>query len=58
MFKPFNYKFHKKDMKHNKVRIPFITKSIPTINVFNSKLQIKDKVTRTIKTFLNFFSTT
>ena len=30
--KPFNQKFHITDIKHNIIRIPFITKYIPTIN--------------------------
>ena len=31
--KPFNQTFHITDIKHNIIRIPFITKYIPTINI-------------------------
>ena len=41
------------DIKHNIVGIPFITKYIPTMNILNSKLQIKDKYTK-----LNILSVT
>ena len=41
--KPFKQTFHITDIKHNFIGIPFITKYIPTINILNSKLHIKDK---------------
>ena len=54
--KPFKQTFHITDIKHNIVGIPFITKYIPTINILNSKLHIKDKYTRTKNTTsLTFF---
>ena len=43
------------DIKHNIIGIPFITKHIPTINMLNSKTQIKDKYTKTKNTALTFF---
>ena len=43
LIKPFKQTFHITDIKHNIVEIPFITKYIPTINIFNSKIHIKDK---------------
>ena len=53
--KPFKQSFHNTDMKHNIIGIPFLTKYIPTINILNSKLHIKDKYTRTKNTSLTFF---
>ena len=53
--KPSKQTFHIADIKHNIFGIPFITKYIPTINVLNSKLHIKDKNTRTKSTSLTFF---
>ena len=54
--KPFKQQtFHITDIKHNIIGIPFITKYIPTINILNSKLHIKDKYTRTKNTSLTFF---
>ena len=53
--KPFKQTFHITDIKHNIPGIQFITKSIPTINILNSKLHIKDKHTRTKNTSLTFF---
>ena len=53
--KPFKQTFHITDIKHNIIGIPFITKYIPTINILNSKLNIKDKYTRTKNTSLTFF---
>ena len=41
--KPFKQTFHITDMKHNIIGIPFITNYIPTINILNSKIHIKDK---------------
>ena len=53
--KPFKQTFHITDIIHNIIGIPFITKYIPTINILNSKLHIKDKYTRTKNTSLIFF---
>ena len=53
--KPFKQTFHITDIKHNIVEIPFITKFIPTINILNSKIYIKDERTRMKNTFLTFF---
>ena len=54
--KQFKQTFHITDIKHNVIGIPFITKYIPTINILNSKLHIKDKYTRTKKHILNILS--
>ena len=51
----FNQTFHFTDIKHNIIGIPFITKYIPTINILNSKIHIKDKYTKTKNTALTFF---
>ena len=53
--KPFKQKFHITDIKHNIFSIPFITKYIPTINILNSKIYIKDKYTKTKNTALTLF---
>ena len=53
--KPFKQTFHSTDIKQNIIGIPFITKYIPTKNILNSKLHIKDKYTRTKNTSLTFF---
>ena len=53
--KPFKQTFHITDIKNNIIVIPFITKYIPTINILNGKLQIKDEYTRTKNTSLTFF---
>ena len=53
--KPFEQTFHITDIKHNIIGIPFITKYIPTINIINSKLHIKDKYTKMKNTALTFF---
>ena len=53
--KPFKETFHITYIKHNIIGIPFLTKFIPTINILNSKLHIKDKYTRTKNTSLTFF---
>ena len=53
--KPFKQTFHITDIKHNFIGIPFITKYIPTINILNSKIHIKDKYTKTKNTALTFF---
>ena len=53
--KPFKQVFHITDIKHNIIGIPFISKYIPTINILNSKIQIKDKYTKTKNTALTFF---
>ena len=53
--KPFRQTFHITDIKHNIIGIPFITKYIPTINILNSKLHIKDKYRKMKNTALTFF---
>ena len=53
--KPFKQTFHITDIKHNIIGIPFITIYIPTINISNSKIHIKDKYTKTENTTLTFF---
>ena len=53
--KPFKQIFHITDIKHNIIGIPFISKYIPTINILNIKLLIKDKYTKTKDTALTFF---
>ena len=53
--KPFKQTFHITDIKHNIIGITFITKYIPTINILNSKIHIKDKYTKTKNTALTFF---
>ena len=53
--KPFKQTYLFTDIKHNIIGIPFITKYIPTINILNSKIHIKDKYTKTKNTALTFF---
>ena len=53
--KPFKQTFHKTDIKQNIVGIPYITKYIPTINILNSKVHLKDKYTRMKNASLAFF---
>ena len=53
--KPLKQAFHITDIKHNIIRTPFITKYIPTINILNSKLHLKDEYTREKNTSLTFF---
>ena len=53
--KPFKQTFYITDIKYNIIRIPFITKYIPTKNILNSKIHIKDKYTKTKNTALTFF---
>ena len=53
--KPFKQIFYITDIKHNIIGIPFISKYIPTINILNSKILIKDKYTKTKDTSLTFF---
>ena len=53
--KPFKQTFHITDIKHNIIGIPFITKYIPTINLLNSTIHMKDKYTRMKNTALTFF---
>ena len=53
--KPFKKTLHITDIKHNIIGIPFISKYIPTINMLNSKILIKDKYTKTKNTALTFF---
>ena len=53
--KPFKQTFHITDIKRNIIGIPVITKLIPTINILNSKIHIKDKYTKTKNTALTFF---
>ena len=45
----FKQIFHITDIKHNIIGIPFISKYIRTINILNSKIQIKDKYTKNKK---------
>ena len=44
--KPFKHTFHITDIKHSIIGTPFITKYIPTFNILNSKIHIKDKYTK------------
>ena len=53
--KPFKQIFHITDIKHNIIGIPFISNYIPTINILNSKILIKDEYTKTKNTALTFF---
>ena len=53
--KLFKQIFHITDTKHNIIVIPFISKYIPTINILNTKILIKDKYTKTKNTALTFF---
>ena len=53
--KLFKQNFHITDIKHNIIGIPFITKYIPTMNILDSKINIKDKYTRMLNTALTFF---
>ena len=53
--KPFKQTFHITYIKHNINGIPFIIKYVPTINILNSKLHIKDRYTRIKNTSLTFF---
>ena len=53
--KLFKQTFHITDIKHNIIGIPFITKCIPTINILNSKIHIKNNYTKTKNTALTFF---
>ena len=52
--KPFKQTFHITDIKHNIIGTPIITKYIPTINILNSKIHMKDKCTKTKNTALTF----
>ena len=54
--KPFKQIFHITDIKYNIIGIPFISKYIPTINILNSKILIKDKYTKNKRNILNIFS--
>ena len=47
LIKPFKQIFHITDIKHDIIGIPFISKYIPTINILNRKILIKDKYTKT-----------
>ena len=53
--RPFKQTFHITDIKHNIIGIPFISKIIPTIDILNSKILIKDKYTKTKNTALTIF---
>ena len=55
MSKAFKQTFHITDIKHNIIGIPFITKCIPTINILNCRIHIKDKYTRMKNIALTFF---
>ena len=52
--KPFKQLFHITDIKHNIIGIPFITKYIPTMNILDGKIKIKDKNTKMQNTALTF----
>ena len=53
--KQFKQTFHITDIKHNIIGIPFITKYIPTVDILDSKINIKGKHTRKHNTALTFF---
>ena len=53
--KPFKQTSHITDIKHNINGFPFITKYIPTINILERKINIKDKYTKMHNTALTFF---
>ena len=53
--RPFKQIFHITDIKHNIIGLPFITKYIPTNNLIDNKINIKDKYTRMNNTALTFF---
>ena len=52
---PFKQTFHITDIKLNIIGIPLVTKYTPTINILDSKINIKDKYTRMQNTALTFF---
>ena len=52
--RPFKQTFHITDIKQNIIGIPIITTHIPTINILNSRIHIKDKYTRMKNTALTF----
>ena len=53
--KPFKETFHITDIKHNIIGIPFITKNIPTSNILDNKINLKDKYLRMHNTAPTFF---
>ena len=53
--KPLKQTFHITDTKHIIIGTPFITSYIPTINILDSKKNLKDKYTRMPNTALTFF---
>ena len=53
--KPFKQTFHRTDIQHNIVGIPFTTKNIPYTFILKSKLHLEDKYTRMNNTSLTFF---
>ena len=53
--KPFKQIFHITDIKHNIIGIPFITKSIATIIILDSKKKINDNYTKMQNIALTFF---
>ena len=53
--KPFKQLFYITDIKHNIIGIPSMSNYIPTINILNTKIHIKDKYTKTKNTALTFF---
>ena len=55
LIKPFKQIFHITNMKHNIIGIPFITKYIPTFNILDSIINIKDKYTRKQNIARTFF---
>ena len=52
--KPFQQTSSITDIKHNIIGIPFFTKYIPTMNILNSKIHIKNKYTRMKNNSLTF----
>ena len=52
---PFKQTFHITDINHNIIGIPFTTNFIPTINILDSKTNIKDKYPRMHHSALTFF---
>ena len=53
--KPFKQIFYITDIKNKIIGLPFITKYKPTINILDSKINIKDRYTRMQNTASTFF---
>ena len=53
--KSFKQTYQITDLKYNIIGIPFIAIHIPTINILNSRIHIKDKYTRMKNTDLPLF---